>query len=170
MEVKQAKEFKKELLEDILRIEKRCFPDDWQYSDAEEYYKEMLRDRKVINLFLVCDGKNVGYLLATPLDYGYNEIAEGDPLVENDKERYYLETIEIIPEYQGKGGSKKLLFKMCNEAKKRGVEKFSVHARIKNGLDKTIKNIFEGNITKVRKVKNWKYGGNEPYEYIEWNI
>ena len=71
---------------------------------------------------------------------------------------------------RGIGGAEKLLKVVCGEAKKRGINNFSIHARTLNGFADKVKKIFDGNINLVRNIKRWKYGGNEVYEYIEWDF
>lgn len=47
------------------------------------------------------------------------------------------------------------------------MKKFSIHARKLNGLNEKVKKMFLGKISENRDLKEWHYGGNEPYEYIE---
>lgn len=159
--------FSEEILEMILDLEKKCFPEEWQYPDAREYYKEVLSDKDNVNLLLIDNGIVVGYLLGRPLKKEIEELLEYDPELK-DSNDFYLETIQIFPEYQGRGGSKLLIEKMCYEASKKGFNNFSTHARISNKFNETVLYLFGKNIIQRRKLDKWKYGGNEPYEYIEW--
>ncbi|HAT73601.1 MAG: hypothetical protein US30_C0011G0029 [Candidatus Moranbacteria bacterium GW2011_GWF2_36_839] len=154
-------------LNEILKLEKECFPAEWQYEDADKYYKKMLGDAENINIFLK-DGKRVaGYILAR---FHNKEIKELSKYDDKFKERkgFYVETIQIFPEFQGIGGAKKLILAVCEEANKRGFDKFSIHARKKNGLNDKIKNIFKDNITDIRNIEKWEPAVGESYEYIEW--
>ena len=168
------KEFTETALKEVLLLEKECFPKEWQYDGVAEYYTAMLKDRNNINIFLK-DGDNIaGYLLAVPLKYVFDSLKEYDSGLkldeENDKITIYLETIQILPAFRGMGGAKKLIMTMCNEGKKMEMEKFSIHARKMNGLNEKVKKLFAGQIAESRSIDAWHYGGNEPYEYIEWDI
>ncbi len=158
-------------LQNILRLEEMCFPPDWQYDDGEEYYADVLNDTESINIFLQSDGEVIGYILARPHHIAFEELKDDDPLLtESTGDRFYIETIQIIPSVQGKGGGKKLLLAVCDEARRRGVTQFSIHARTKNKLSETIKSLFKDNISLVRPIDSWVHASGEPYEYIEWHI
>lgn len=165
-----ANEFSEENLQNVLKMEKKCFSESWQFDDAEQYFKEMLENKENINIFLKQGAEVVGYILAKP----HNDMV--DDLVDDDKDLmkkdnfYYIETIEIIPEARGIGGASRLLLGICDEAGKRNVKNFSIHARTVNGFSEKLKKIFDKKITLVRKIENWKHADNEPYEYIEWEI
>ena len=168
-----VREFSKNELKDILFLEKACFPKKWQYDDAKEYYGEMLKDKNNINIFLKNGDKIGGYLLAVPFKKVFNSLKKYDSglkLETIDEKKIYLETIQILSKFRGMGGAEKLIKKMCEEGKKRGMKKFSIHARKSNGLNKKVKKMFNEKISKSRNIKEWHYGGNEPYEYIECNI
>lgn len=156
-------------LADILRLEKECFPADWQYPEAEEYYAAMLADSENVNIFLRDDGETVGYLLARPFKSVVEELKESDPeLTDKPEAVYYIETIQILPTYQGKGGARRLLVETSEAVLKRGVNKFSIHARTTNGLHEIVKKVFAGSVTLTRKIESWKWANGEPYEYIEY--
>lgn len=160
-----------EALTDILSLEKDCFPLDWQYPDAADYYAEVLKDPQNINLFLKEDCSVIGYVLARPHNIVVEELQEHDPvLAESKKERFYIETIQVHPKSQGKGGGKALLLAVCEEAKKRGVTNFSIHARTTNKLNLLVRNLFKEGLIVARPIASWEYASGEPYEYIEWNI
>lgn len=160
--------FSEDVLDDILMLEKKCFPLEWQYDDANEYYKKILEDTENINIFLKEESETVGYVLARFHDKEISELLEFDPGLNSEKDVFYIETIQIIPEKKGKGGGRKLLLAVCEEAKKRGISKFSIHARKINGLNNMIKKLFDGKINKVREIEKWEPACGEPYEYIEW--
>jgi ribosomal protein S18 acetylase RimI-like enzyme len=174
IQIEVIKEFSRAALEDVLLLEKKCFPKEWQYAGVAEYYEAMLKDKNNINIFLKDGNKNGGYLLAVPFNSVFNSLKEYDSGLkldeENDKTKIYLETIQILPEFRGMNGAEKLIMKMCDEGKKRGMNKFSIHARKINGLDAKIKKMFAGKINESRSVDAWHYGGNEPYEYKEGYI
>lgn len=157
-------------LEAILSLEKRCFPREWQYANAEDYYREALENPEAIHLFFVVDGQQMGYLLATPFANAYADLAGDDPLLKEGSVQYYLDTIGIAPECQGKGGGRKLLEALGEEAKRRGVQTLAAHARTTNHLDTLIEKVFEGKVITKRPMVSWKYGGGEPYVYMEWSV
>jgi ribosomal protein S18 acetylase RimI-like enzyme len=158
-------------LKNILMLEKLCFPPEWQYDDGEEYYTEALNDSQSISLFLQNGTEVVGYILARPHHLAFEELKSDDPLLtESNGDRYYIETIQIAPAIQGKGGGKKLILAACDEAKKRGVTQFSIHARTQNHLHETVKSLFNEKVTLARPISSWVHASGEPYEYIEWYI
>jgi ribosomal protein S18 acetylase RimI-like enzyme len=166
--VELIKKYSKKALEDILNLEKECFPLEWQYPDAEEYYKKILKDKENISIFLSEGDKRVGYILARAHNKIFKELYQYDPSLKKDDHRTYIETIQILPKHQGKGGATKLIIGICDESARRGINSFSIHARTKNHFHDKIKKIFNGRITETRKIKSWKPGGGELYEYLEW--
>lgn len=157
-------------LKNILFLEKECFPPDWQYPDADVYYKERLEDLENINIFLKEAGQVIGYVLARFHNKEVGELKEDDPKLEEKEDTFYIETINILPEKKGMGGLRKLLVAVCEEAQRRHVNNFSIHARTINGFHDMIKKLFKEKITMVRKIESWKYAAGEPYEYIEWSL
>lgn len=161
--------FSADYLQDILRLEQACFPADWLYPEAEEYYAAMLADSDNVNMFLRDAGETVGYLLARPFDSVVRELQECDPELSDKSEAYfYVETIQILPDYQGKGGARRLLIEACAAVSKRDVNTFAIHARTTNGLHRIIKKVFAGSIILTREIGSWRWANGEPYEYIEW--
>lgn len=160
--------FNEKYLNTIIDLEKKCFPEEWQHENPYEYFKDALSYPECINIFLKEKDKIVGYLFAVPLKSAYPILKEHDYEITDKPGFFYLDNIEIIEESRGKGGTRKMIELMCDEANKRGFFNFSVHARTINGLNKIIKNIFNRKITRVRNIDHWVFGNNEPYEYIEW--
>jgi ribosomal protein S18 acetylase RimI-like enzyme len=128
----------------------------------------MLTDSKNINIFLREGGESVGYLLVKPFKTVVLELKEYDPGLTEESDKFYIETIQILPANQGRGGARRLLIEACKSVLKRGVSKFAIHARTNNGLNEKIKRVFEGSIILSRKIESWKWAEGEPYEYIEW--
>lgn len=170
LSVAEVNGFDEESLKSILFLEKECFPPDWQYPNADEHYKEVLEDAENINIFLKEDSQVIGYVLARFHNKEMEELKEADPELKEKEDTFYIETVQMLPEKRKMGGLKKLIAAVCEEAERRGVRSFSIHARTVNGLHDAIKNIFEGKITMVRQIESWKYAAGEPYEYIEWHI
>lgn len=171
-EVEVTDGFSENILNGILEIEDGCFPADWHYEDAESYYKEALENSNNINIILKKEGRIIGYLLAIPHNdlLEEKEFMEADPDFKEDKEKYYIETLGIIPE--NKGGAKVLLDmfkKLIEEARTRyGIHKFSFHARVNNGLSLAIQKSLGRVVTKKRRIDNWKfYNDEEPTDYLE---
>lgn len=157
-------------LAEILRLEKLCFPETWQYDDAEKYYSDILHSPENISVFLTDNGDVVGYVLSRPHNLMVPELRGYDAAFGTSEiGRYYIETIQIAPEARGKGGAKQLLLAACLEAKNRGVSNFSIHARTVNGFSEKVKAVFDGGITLIRHLDSWKPADGEPYEYIEWS-
>ena len=65
-EISLAEGFDERKLRGILDLEAKCFPKEWQYEEADKYYREMLEDLENINIFLEDGRKIVGYVLARP--------------------------------------------------------------------------------------------------------
>ena len=157
-----------EYLQNILKLERECFPAEWQYQSPEEYYAEMLKSKENINIFLRNNGKAIGYVLARPFNTAVLELKEHDPKLCEDVDKFYIETIQILPEFQGRGGARKLLTVACEEVLNRGVTKLAIHARTSNRFHEKIKKIFKGSVILSRKIEKWALANGEPYEYIEW--
>ena len=168
--VELVKSWDDDLVQKILELEKRCFPKEWIYDNEFKYYSEALAIKENINLLLREDGEIVGYLLAVPLGRVFADLQKEDPELENKAAFVYLDTIEIIPESRRRGGAKQLIAKMCEELNKRDVFQFSLHARTVNGLNAKIKKMYPDGIISSREIKSWPFGGNEKYEYIEWEF
>ncbi|MFA5961298.1 MAG: GNAT family N-acetyltransferase [Parcubacteria group bacterium] len=167
--VEIVNEFSEDSLAAILDLEKKCFPADWQYEDADDYYRKMLNDKENINIFLKQNAAIVGYALAKPLNNALSDLMKYDPEIQSIDNNLYIETIQVLDQFRGKGGAKKILLEICNEALKRGIVDFSIHARKSNGLNLKLRKIFDGMITKHRQIESWEPGGGEPYEYMEWS-
>ncbi|NCU41683.1 MAG: hypothetical protein EOM19_03075 [Candidatus Moranbacteria bacterium] len=160
-------------LQKILSLEQKIFPPDWQYEDAEMYYREMLESPSAINIFLRGDNNEVaGYLLAKPLSEVYEELAQDDPALKNDEYCYYIETTEILPKYAKGRGSFKFLSALQKEIEENHLEytTISAHARVSNGLADVLVRRVKKNLIEERSIERWAHGGGEPYKYIQWAI
>lgn len=166
--VEKSEGFNGEFLKSILDLEKECFPEEWQYPDAEEYYREMLEDRENVNIFLKENKKIIGYILGKPFSKAMEYLKEYDSDLREDDTKFYVETIQISPEARSRGGSRKLLNAICEEVFKKGIRKFAIHARTTNNFHDKMKKMFEGKVNLVRKIDKWKPANGESYEYIEW--
>ena len=106
--------------------------------------------------------KSIGVLSVQPQHDAVKELIPHDPLVEDDPSRYYVDIMFILPEHR-REGFLMLLNKAFEEGSKKGIYKFSMHARVSNGLSRTVQKLF--NVTKVRRIENWHYMGGETYDY-----
>lgn len=164
-----ARGFSDEYLQDILKLERACFPLDWQYPEAEEYYTAVLKDEENINVFLCENRTAIGYLLAKPLKTAALELAADDPVIRPQADKFYIESIQVHPSYQGRGYASLLLIAFCDEALKRGITKFAIHARIENSFNEKIKKIFKDMVVVTRNIEKWRWANGEPCQYIEWD-
>jgi ribosomal protein S18 acetylase RimI-like enzyme len=166
MNTEVIKAFEPEVLNDILLIGSAAFPSAWIYKDAEDYYARMLRADNNIHIILNSNGKRVGYILAVPHNFAVEELKNDDPQMKNDPEKYYIETIRIIPESRGKRGLSIMLEKLAEECRARGINKISLHARVSNHLSEIIRKKFQ--VTEARRIEKWAYYNfEEPTDYIE---
>lgn len=165
---KVVKKFSQKILADILMLEKKCFSVEMQYEDASDYYQQKLKDQDNIHIFLLDGKKVIGYLLACYHNKLVSELNKYDANFLEQAGYYYIETIQVLPTHQGMGGAKKLLLAVCKQANEKGINKFSIHARLNNGLSGLIKRLFDGKIIIVRHIEAWEPAMGEPYEYIEW--
>ena len=166
--VKKGIFFSKEILNKVLDVEKKSFPKSWLYPQRKVYYQIALKRPENISAFLYAGENIVGYSLMVPYELVWMELSKDDKKMKLDFDRYYLDTIQILPSYRGFGGSSKMIMALCREANSRGISKFSGHFRTKNNLSQQVKKLFLSKVTNIRKIKSWKYGGDESYEYIEW--
>jgi hypothetical protein len=159
----------KETLKTVMEIMKSAYEAGLDAGD-EEYVRGLLFDSKNVHIFLEDDGKDVGYLMVVPHNTAYDELKDDDLLMTKDSERYYINLIIIIRQYQRPRAILKLLKLMFDEVKERfGIDKFSLHCRTTNGLSHFIQKVFGDTITLTRHIDRWKYAGKdgEPYDYIE---
>lgn len=107
------REFEDSDLDAIVDLERRAF-------EVGPYTRRMLRhifeDSSGSNVLAVEDGRIVGYALILPLN----------------STQVDLETIAVLPEFQGKGVSHKLLDHLENEARRRGFKKMILEVRDRN--------------------------------------
>lgn len=130
-----------------------------------EFYKDCLENPANINVAMYEGNELIGYIVAIPHDAACEALRDDDPEMKNDPERLYVDTIQTLPTKRKPLGILKLLYAMIDEAGRRGINKFSMHARTTNGLSSLIQRVFK--TTRIlRTIENW-YGYNEPFDYIE---
>lgn len=148
------------LIADLMRLEVACFGDLGDEFD-EEYYRELLESDDNLKIFLEQDSVRVGCLIFVPHNQAVEELEDDDPGIQSDPARFYIETVEILPKYHGKGG----LSKMLTVAKGYGVTKISLHARVNNQFSAKIQGKLK-NLT-VRHIASWPYYEDKgPCDYI----
>jgi len=158
-----------ESLDGVLRMEECCFPSDWQFDNAAEYYRDMLCDPENINLALKEGSTLIGYLLAVPYGKAQPWLREADPDLPTDNQRrFYIETVGVVPWMRARGGGSLLLHEACKEGVKRGGRFCAMHARIQNGFSEKVQRLFEGRIVTARRILQWPWAAGEAYEYLEW--
>ncbi len=164
--VEVVNDFDPALVKELLALEQQAFPPEMQFAEGESYYTDCLRDKANINIVMRNhDGKVIGYVVAIPQSNMYEYLKKHDPVMEDDPERFYVETIQTLPGQRQAFGVMRLLYGMCEEAERRGFNKFSVHARKLNGLSEMILKV-TSTARRLRTIENW-YGYGEPFDYIE---
>jgi GNAT superfamily N-acetyltransferase len=155
----------------ILELESICFPSTWQYPDAQDYYRQMLETPGNINLFFWIENEIAGYLLAVPYNDAIGELKPHDALLEPARDDcYYVETIQVAPAHQRKGGAALLLRSVSAEAEAIGVRHLCMHARVNNGFSEIVKRAFRDATVKARPIGSWHFADGEPYEYVDISV
>ena len=146
-------------------IDRNSYPKAWVYSDAEEYYGQMLKKKNNIHIMLRDHERRGGFLFAIPHNDAVAELEGDDPLMEIDSATYYVENVAILPVYRNQKGFSQMLEIPRTELRKRDIFKISMHARVSNNVSKNIqKNM---NIIKIRRILAWGYYNlEEPTHYI----
>jgi ribosomal protein S18 acetylase RimI-like enzyme len=153
----------------VLTIEACCFPPAWQYPDADNYYAGALHDPANLNLGLKAGQVIVGYLLATPYGAALDCLQNADPgMVASDVGRYYVDTIAVLPEWNGRGGATSLMRELEREATASGLASLAIHARTVNGFNALVRRLAGDRLIRTHWLDNWSWADGEPYEYIEW--
>jgi len=165
--IEVLRDFDEKTFTEIMGVIKAAYADGMDAGD-ESYIRGKLENEKNINVIFRHGDRVVGYLMATPHNDAYEELKDDDPLLVEDAERYYVNFVQILPEYRKGRGLLKMVGKMFDEAREQfGSNKFSWHCRTVNGLSSVIQRFFKGMPRTVRHIESWKYTKNEPYDYIE---
>lgn len=169
--VEAVRGFDARSLDDILEMERECYPKEWQYEDAAKYYEALLRSESAIHIFLRDGDRTAGYLLGRPLSEVCEELKAYDPELQNDPSCFYLETIGIRPECEGRHGGATLLEAFREEVKRRaGYDRLSAHARKAPGSDLSVLIRKTHPDATARFIPKWFFGGDEPYDYVVWRV
>lgn len=157
------------LIDDIVRIDLDSFPQGWAFSDAKEYFTEVLKNENNIRIILKDNQITVGYLISVPHNDARKDLENDDPLIREDASRYYIESVAILPAYRRKGGLQKMLDLLVKELKGKGIYKLSMHARVSNDFSTFIQKKMD--VTHIRKIDKWRYYNyEEPADYLEVNL
>jgi GNAT superfamily N-acetyltransferase len=134
----------------------------WQAPDVE-YFETRLRNPSNINVVYFVDGKVLGHILARPHNDAVQDYCEEDPLMKvSDTPMYYVEHLVVDRAVRGRSLSTVLILKLIDEAKKRGVYRFSNHCRAINGLSDIVARKFNENLQVIRRIDSYCDCNNEP--------
>jgi hypothetical protein len=158
-------------MEKLLAIREVSFSKDWkEYEDAKEFYFSEISKPENISLALKKGEELMGFLLAMPHNVVQAELVVDDPEMPIDDHCFYIETMEIEPEIQKSLAGGKMFFRMLDlmiaQAKEKGVNRFTMHARVNTGLSLAVQRGFGKIIKEVRRIEQWKWNANEPSDYI----
>jgi len=153
------------LVTNLRELEEKTYLPHMRTKNMEEYYRECLEDPANINVVMYDGDELIGYIVAIPHNVACEALKDDDPEMKQDSERLYVDTIQTLPGKRTPFGILKLLYAMVEEAGKRGINRFSMHARTTNGLSRMIQRVFE-TARVLRTIENW-YGYGEPFDYIE---
>jgi len=157
------------IIRDTTSISRDSFPPGWSCGNSEELYGQVLRRHHTLLIMLRDNERNVGFLFAVPHNDAVEDLKNDDPLMKEDASTYYVQNIAILQAYRRKLALGKILTLLREELRKRGIFTVSMHARVSNGLSRTIQEHIK--IVEIRRIDTWKYYGNEePTDYIvaEW--
>lgn len=149
----------------LIHLEEKCSPLEMQNADSFQYFSNVLKNPSKIALVLKYKNKVVGFLFAEEYKKIYKKLANHDPDMEKDKNRFfYIETVQIHPRYKRNSGLRLLVYKLFKKAIEKGLRGFCVHARTKNGLSALICRYFKGK--RLHSIDNW-LGFSERFDYME---
>jgi ribosomal protein S18 acetylase RimI-like enzyme len=157
------------IVRDTVSISRDSFPPGWSCGNSEKLYGQVLRRHHTVLIVLRDNKSNVGFLFAVPHNDAVEDLKNDDPLMKEDANTYYVQNIAILPGYRRKLALGKILALLREELRKRDIFTVSMHARVSNGLSRTIQDRIK--IVEIRRIDTWKYYGNEePTDYIvaEW--
>lgn len=156
------------LVNELSLLEEKCLPFQMCHANNEEYFSSVLNDKGNINFVLKYKEKIVGFLLAKKYSQAYQELVNHDPDLKSQKEGYYfVETIQIHPQFRKKGGFDCLVGKLLSVIKHEKIKGLCLYARRKNSFSCFLQKRFSGK--KIRTVDNW-LGFGEAFDYLEISI
>lgn len=156
------------LVNEISFLEEKCLPFQMCHANNQTYFSSVLNNPENISLILRYKERLVGFLLAKKYSQAYQELINHDPDLKSQKENcYFVETIQIHPQFRKKGGFDCLVGKLLQTIKKEKIKNFCLYARRKNFFSRFIQKRFMGK--KIRTVENW-LGFGEAFDYLEISI
>lgn len=110
----------------VIQLQKLLIKEDLIYGFTPESERELIK--KIGNYFLVTEvgGDIIGFI------YGQVLKSEGLATIPQGEQYLEIEEIYIKPEFRNQGVGGKLLDRVVEEAKKNGVEKFSIYSASKD--------------------------------------
>lgn len=165
-ELLQPADFTPEVMREVIELGMKSGT--WK-DDDRDYYKEQFLNPKNINI--VCrneDGQIVGYILARPHNDVVQDYLELDYMMKaSDVPMFYVDHVNINEIVFGRSLGLKLIDEMIHEAHRRGVEKFSMHCRVINGLSKIIQRKYGDGLKVKRRIECYADCNDEPFDYME---
>ena len=153
---------------DILSIEKVSFPVSTRSSSL--YLQRIIEHPESLSFVIKSHGSIIGYIAASPLE----NFSDHNPCAQDSnfgaKDSIYVASIAIKPEYRGVNNTNSIFRQVRELFKARAYSKAKFHARIANGLNRTIERYHDGkNLFKLKEgdpfhgSKRFK----EPFMYME---
>jgi hypothetical protein len=152
-----------EEINDVFVLES-LFPE--KIKEGIEQVSRDLRSPENINFVMRAGDKIVGHIILIPHNEAYRAVAPYDPQMKEEKDRFYVDKINLNPEYRQGLKFMDLVFHSFVEANRRGVKKFSSHILAEHKLNKVIAATMKDYITEKRIV-NLSCYDNLPFEYME---
>lgn len=154
----------------IVQLVMHCNPmPQAQRDQTERELLDFMREDRNLLFVLKTDVSNiVGFLGIKPHDLALDDLINFDPLMKHDPERYYFEMLGIEKDFRGGSGFLLLMLMGMESCVAKGINCFSAHFRINNGINRRMKRLFPHH-KGYREIPNWM-GGGEPYEYVEFTV
>lgn len=153
-----------DLVKQIMELGESTYPISSNGDDVATYFDDF-NNPEYINIILRREDRIIGYLLATPQKDACILLKTIDPEMLDDKNIYYVDTMITMPGERLSNGFVLLLSAMFEEAKNRGINKFSLHARKSNGLSRTVLRLFPS--AKCYRTIKFRDYSDELFDYIE---
>jgi len=154
-----------QLIRELITLQQSAFPPQMQFKEPELYYQEALKNRRNINVVVRSpQGALLGYLLALPQTEVYEELRQWDPQMQRDPAAMYIDIIQTHPDCRPMSGFMGLASGVCQETRRRGHQRLSMHVRTSNGLNNVVEKLLPDSCS-MRRIEDW-YASGEPFDYI----
>lgn len=158
--------YDQQLANELIALQQSAFPPQMQFKEPELYYREALNDRRNINVVVrTSQGSLLGYLLALPQTEVCEELRQWDPQMRDNPTGMYIDIIQTHPGSRQFSGFMGLASGVCQETRRRGQQRLSMHVRTSNGLYQVVRKLLPDSRS-LRRIENW-YSSGEPFDYIE---